>query len=56
MPRKVFVHAFKTSHEQRRKFLKSAEKKGTVKQLERTQDGWLYEVPANMEIPATCNR
>lgn len=48
--RRIFAHRFKYSHDRRRRQLKRAADRGEVKLLERTTDGWLYEVPDDFKI------
>lgn len=44
--RRHFVHRYRWSHDDKRQQFKRALKDGVVRIVERTRDGWLYEVVA----------
>lgn len=47
---KTFVHRYKWSHDRKRKQLRKALKRGIVKLLEETKEGWLYEIPDDFPL------
>lgn len=46
----MFVHKYKWSHEARRKKLRRALKENKIILLQRTKDGFLYEVPKDFKL------
>lgn len=48
--KRVFAHRYLYRHDKRRKQLRKLAQAGEIQIVERSRDGWLYEVPGDLKI------
>jgi citrate synthase len=46
---RIFAHRYKYRHDRRREVLRKALKRGAVKLIQETEEGWLYEIAPELK-------